>query len=240
MLKNICLLVFFVLFSGATFKKKDRILVFSKTTAHRHSSIKVGKQAILKLGAANGLLVDTTEDASQFNRKNLKKYSAVVFLITTGPNILDSAQRKSFEKYIHSGGGYVGIHGASDSEYDWEWYGKLVGGRFEGHPPEQSAKVNVIDKNHPATRNIPAIWERHDEWYNFKNLQPTIKVLMKLDETSYKGGKHKNDHPIAWCQEFEGGRSFYTELGHTPKSYSEPLYLTHLLGGIKWAMGRDK
>lgn len=240
MYRYFLLFIAIIALSGTEMKKKDKVLVFSKTSAHRHTSIKDGKLAILKLGKENGFEVDTTEDASVFNKKSLRKYKAVVFLITTGPDILNTEQKQAFENYIRSGGGYVGIHGAADSEYNWDWYGKLVGGRFEGHPPQQTAKVNIINKNHPATKNLPEVWERHDEWYNYKDVQPDIKVLMKLDETSYKGGKHNNDHPIAWHQEFDGGRSFYTGLGHTSESYYEPLFLEHLLGGITWAMGKTK
>lgn len=234
------LLIPFVLFFSFSFKKKHRLLVFSKTTAHRHSSIPHGKRAILQLGIENGFAVDTTEDASKFTTDNLKKYDAVVFLITTGNHLLNEEQKEAFQQYIRSGGGFVGIHGASDAEYEWEWYGKLVGGRFEGHPPTQQAKVQVVDKNHLSTKDLPQVWERTDEWYNFKDLNPDVHVLLKLDETSYKGGKHNNNHPVAWCHNYDGGRAFYTELGHTEESYSEPLYLKHLLGGIKYAMGLKK
>lgn len=239
-MKALCLLLVTVCLFAFNFKKTPRVLVFTKTTAHRHSSIPAGLQAIITLGKENGFVVDTTEDAEKFTYKNLKKYDAVVFLITTGNNLLNAKQKEAFQKYIQSGGGFVGVHGASDAEYDWQWYGQLVGGRFEGHPPTQTAKVIVVDNSHPATKNLPPVWERTDEWYNFKNLSPDIHVLLKLDETSYKGGKHGNNHPIAWYHSFDGGRAFYTELGHTEESYTEPLFLQHLLGGIQYAMGFKK
>ncbi len=235
------LLIFSIFLFAFTSKKKQRILIFTKTTEHRHSSaIRAGRQAILLLGKENNIIVDTTQDASMFTADNLKKYKAVVFLITTGDNLLNPEQKSAFQNYIRSGGGFVGVHGASDAEYSWDWYEKLVGGRFQGHPPTQMAKVIVVDAKHLSTKGLPQVWERTDEWYNFKNLNPDVHVVLKLDETSYKGGKHGDNHPVAWYHAYDGGRAFYTELGHTDESYTEPLYLQHLLGGIKYAMGLKK
>lgn len=216
-----------------------RILVFSKTAGFRHSSIADGKVAIMKLGTENGFLVDTTEDASYFNEDSLKNYSAVVFLHSTG-NILDNYQEADFERFIQAGGGYVGVHAASDAEYDWGWYGKLVGGYFESHPEQQMAKIDVKDASHISTKHLPKEWNRKDEWYNFKKLNPDVKVLLTIDEKSYKGGKNGDNHPMAWYHEFDGGRAWYTELGHTEESFKEDNYLKHLLGGIQYAIGENK
>src|SRR5687767_5928907 len=171
----------------------SRVLVFSKTTGFRHSSIAAGKAAIQKLGAENGFAVDTTEDASFFTEDTLKKYAAVVFLNTTG-DILDYRQEAAFERFIQAGGGFAGIHSATDTEYDWIWYARLVGGNFESHPKIQKAKIQVVEKNHASTRHLPDLWERTDEWYNFKNLNPDVKVLLKIDEKSYQGGKNGDNH----------------------------------------------
>lgn len=225
------------IFSGFTEKKKVRLLVFSKTTGFRHSSIGAGKLALLKMGAAQGWLVDTTEDAGFFTKDNLKKYDAVLFLSTTG-NILDSAQQQAFEQFIRSGKGFAGIHAATDTEYDWPWYVGLVGASFESHPKQQTARLFRIDKTHLSTVLLPDTWERFDEWYNFKNINPATHTLLRIDESSYTGGKNGEQHAMAWYHEYDGGRAFYTALGHTDASYTEPLFIEHLTGGIKWVLDR--
>ena len=217
---------------------KPRILVFSKTAGYRHESINTGKIALIKLGKENGFQVDTTENENYFNEDSLKNYSAVIFLNTTG-NILNSPQQISFERFIQAGGGYAGIHAAADTEYDWPWYGKLAGGYFMSHPQIQEATINVIDKTHIASKHLPEKWIRKDEWYNYKELNTNVKVLLSLDEKSYQGGKNGENHPISWFHEFDGGRAFYTGLGHTNESYADPLYLKHILGGIKYVMGNN-
>src|SRR5690606_38012983 len=138
-------------------KQDQRILVFSKTEEYYHSSLPVAKLAILKLGLDNHFQVDTTKNAELFNEASLRKYAAVVFLHTTG-NVLNEKQEQAFEKYIQSGGAFVGIHSATDTEYDWEWYGKLAGAYFENHPEIQKATLNVIDRTHAATKHLPAKW----------------------------------------------------------------------------------
>jgi cytochrome c len=216
---------------------KPVVLVFSKTAGYFHHSIPNGIAAIQKLGKENGFDVDTTKNADYFTEASLKKYAAVIFLNTTG-DLLDENQQAAFEKYIRSGGGYVGVHAATDAEYNWPWYGKLAGGYFNGHPKEQNAKFIIKDKNHLSTNFFQdTIWRRTDELYNFRDLNQDIHVLITIDETSYEGGTNGAFHPMAWYHEFDGGRAFYTELGHVEKSYTEKNYLKHLLGGIQYAMG---
>jgi glucose/arabinose dehydrogenase/cytochrome c551/c552 len=230
-----------LLFSACSNKRsgKPRILVFSKTVTFRHSSIEPGKLAIIKLGNENGFLVDTTEDARYFNEDSLKKYSAVVFLNTTDTkdSLLDMYQENALERYIQAGGGFVGIHAATDAGYHWGWYTRLIGANFNGHPQQQEAVLHVVDKNNIATKHLPDPWKRKDEWYNFKNLNKNVHVLLSIDEKSYKGGTNGDFHPMAWYHEFDGGRAFYTELGHTDESFQEENYLKHLLGGIQYAIG---
>lgn len=234
------LLGLFVMSAGYAFKKaKPRLLVFSKTAGFRHDAIPVGKLAMLQLGAENGFDVDTTEDASVFTAKNLKRYKAIVFLSTTG-NILNEEQQAAMESYIKKGGGFVGIHAATDTEYDWPWYNQLVGAYFLSHPNQQTATLKVVDRTHPATRHLDSNWVRRDEWYNFKSIVPGLHVLIKIDETSYTGGKNGDDHPMSWYREFDGGRTFYTELGHTKESYKEDAFLKHVLGGIEYVTGKKK
>lgn len=215
-----------------------RILVFTKTTGFYHESIPTGIEAIQKLGTENGFKVDTTKDASKFTERELKKYKAVVFLSTT-LNILNADQQVAFERYIQAGGGYVGIHAAADTEYDWPWYNRLVGAYFISHPATQAAVVNVIDTVHLSMKGLPARWERTDEWYNYKNIYAGVHVLAELDEKSYEGGSNGQHHPIAWYHAFDGGRAFYTGGGHTKEAFSEPLFLKHVLGGIQYAMGEN-
>lgn len=231
------------LFACSTDRKgKPRILVFTKTTGFRHSSIPVGQLAIIKLGARHGFDVDTTENAALFNEDSLNKYAAVVFLNTTDSkdSLLDYYQKNAFERYIQAGGGFVGVHAATDAEYHWGFYTRLVGAHFLSHPEQQEAVLNIVDSTHISTKHLPGQWKRKDEWYNFKQLNKDVHVLIKIDEHSYKGGVNGEDHPMAWYHEFEGGRAFYTELGHTEESYADTLYLNHLLGGIQYAIGEHK
>jgi len=213
------------------------VLVFSKTAGFRHGSIPAGIAAIQLLGEQNGFSVDTSEDGADFTAENLAQYDAVIFLSTTG-DVLDSTQQAAFESYIEAGGGYAGVHAASDTEYDWAWYGGLVGAYFSGHPAEQNATVTIEDHAHPSTSELGDSWTRYDEWYNFRsNPRDTVHVLASLDEKSYTGGTMGIDHPTAWCQNYDGGRSWYTGGGHTDASFSDPAFLGHLLGGIKTAAG---
>ncbi|GAB4016446.1 hypothetical protein GCM10028808_44930 [Spirosoma migulaei] len=218
-----------------------RILVFSKTAAFRHASIGAGQKALFQLGREKGFSVDTTENAARFTEENLKRYRAVVFLSTTG-DVLNAAQQNAFERYIQAGGGYVGIHAATDTEYDWPWYNKLAGAWFSNHPMPNNVQKGtfvVADKNNPATSFLPERWEREDEFYSFKNISPALHVLLTIDEKTYQGGTNGDNHPMAWYQEFEGGRSFYTAGGHTDATFSEPLFLRHLGAGLHYVMGGD-
>ncbi|MEU0549956.1 ThuA domain-containing protein [Micromonospora sp. NPDC005979] len=216
------------------------VLVFSKTAGFRHDAIPVGIQTIRDLGAANNFTVTATEDAAAFTTSNLAQYEAVVFLNTTG-DVLNATQQTAFESYIGSGRGYVGVHAAADTEYDWPFYGNLVGAWFASHPAIQQANVKVEDRGHAATGHLPQTWTRTDEWYNYRtNARSTAHVLATLDESSYSGGGMGADHPHSWCKSYSGGRSFYTGSGHTQASYAEPAFRNHLLGGIRYAAGRSK
>ncbi|MFB8247546.1 ThuA domain-containing protein [Streptomyces sp. NPDC055952] len=214
-----------------------KILVFSKTAGFRHSSIDDGIAALRALGTANNFTVDATEDAGAFTTGNLAQYKAVAFLSTTG-DVLDGTQQSAFESYVKGGGGYVGIHAAADTEYDWPFYAGLAGALFHSHPAVQSATVEVEDRAHDATAHLGGTWQRTDEWYNYRtNPRTSAHVLASLDESSYSGGTMSGDHPIAWCKDYQGGRAFYTGGGHTDESYAEPAFRRHLLGGVRWAAG---
>ncbi|MES2647324.1 MAG: ThuA domain-containing protein [Bacteroidota bacterium] len=240
-IKSVCLFAIMLLVFSCKTKRegKPRILVFSKTADFYHESIPEGNTAIMQIGNQQQFDVDTTTNASYFNEDSLKNYSAIVFLNTTG-DILNHLQEVAFERYIQSGGGFVGVHSATDSEYDWGWYGRLVGAYFSSHPAQQEAVLNVVDNKFAATKHLPAQWKRKDEWYNFKKLNKDVHVLITIDEKSYTGGDNGANHPMAWYHEYDGGRAFYTELGHTKESYADSLYLQHLLGGIQYAIGENK
>ncbi|MEE9363615.1 MAG: ThuA domain-containing protein [Cellulophaga sp.] len=231
------IIAYFALFR--TSKNDIKVLVFSKTENFRHSSIEIGIEAIKKLGAENNFIIETTEDGNSFNEEYLKDFQAVIFLNTTF-DVLNPVQQSQMERFIQSGGGYVGVHSATDTEYGWPWYGKLVGAYFDSHPNDpnvQEATVSVVNPNHKATDSLPTSWKTKDEWYNYKAIDSENKVLLKVDESTYKGGTNGDNHPIAWYKEYDGGRSFYTGLGHTEEQYSNPIFLNHLLGGIQYAIG---
>ncbi|WP_380678205.1 ThuA domain-containing protein [Salinigranum sp. GCM10025319] len=242
------------------------LLIFSATAGFRHSNIEYGIEQMQGLSdriaqetGADSVTIDAIpEDASQFpsDVSGLEPYDAVIWFSTTG-DVINNDQQAAFEQYIQNGGGYVGIHAAADTEYNWEWYGDMLGGGyFNGHPPgTYDAEINVTDRTHPSTDHLPARWNVHDEWYGFQgNPRGDVHVLAELDETSYIGEHNQNnpdnqiqsymnhegfgrDHPIAWCQHYQGGRAWYTARGHTAASFDEEDFITHILGGIYWAAG---
>lgn len=229
--------------------KKINVLVFSKTNGYRHEAIPSAVKALVELGTERNWQVTTTEDSSLFTDNFLAHFDAVVFLLTTG-DILNNEEQEAFKRFIESGKGFVGVHSATDTEYDWPWYDSLVGTNFLGHPPVQEARVVVEDTNHPATSMFrEKSIKMTDEWYSFKsNPRKKVHVLMSLDESSYnttynpwfKGVKlPMGDHPIVWYHYYDGGRAIYTGFGHVPEMYAkDSLYRAHLAGAIEWAAGK--
>ncbi|MPZ20724.1 MAG: hypothetical protein GEV06_22870 [Luteitalea sp.] len=220
-----------------------RALVFSKVTNYYHESIPNGVAAIEKLGAEQRFEVVSSDDPAAFTDKNLATFDVVIFNNTNSTpekgSLLSADERAAFQRYIRAGGGYVGIHSASGSERDWTWYGALVGAFFKSHPPVQELEVEVEDRGHPSTKHLPETWARTEEPYDFViNPRGEVHVLATYDTVTYEGHTMGADHPISWCQSFEGGRSWYTGMGHAPSAFTdEPLFLQHLLGGIEWAAG---
>jgi len=215
-----------------------RVLVFSKTAGFRHRSIPVGIDCVREVLAGTAE-VEATEDSSRFTDKELARFTAVVFLSTTG-DVLDSSQQDAFRRFVENGGGFAGIHAASDTEHDWPWFTDMIGARFIGHPPVQPATIVVEDRTHESTRMLPARWQRTDEWYRFHRNPRSmdgIHVLASLDESTYQGGGMDGDHPCAWWRLMGRGRCWYTAGGHTEESFQEPLFRDHLRGGILWACG---
>ena len=232
--------------SGVVWAQEDglNVLVFSKTAGFRHGSIPAGIALIESAGAARDWTVVATEEGADFNDQNLAQFDVVVWLSTSG-NVLDDAQQAAFERYIQSGGGYVGIHAASDTEYDWPWYGGLVGAYFSNHPQQQDADLIREAADHPSTQFMPERWTVFDEWYNFDRnprSESGVTVLLTLDEASYSGGQMGADHPIAWYHLYDGGRAWYTAAGHRTELYTESAYADfqrHIIEGIIWAAGEE-
>jgi type 1 glutamine amidotransferase len=247
------------------------VLVVGKTTGFRHSSIDEATTAIMALGDGNGFTVDVWDPPTAGGRwgpspgqpertlattpftsaEDLAKYETIVFVSTVDgtnsldpalPTLLDASELEAFQGYIRAGGGYAGVHAATDSMHTVSWYGELTGGgaRFISHPAQQTAVQTVEDGTHPSTEHLGETWTRFDEWYNFtQSPRPVVRVLTNLEESSYNPGRNAmgEDHPLSWCHNFEGARSWYTAGGHTEASYTDPAFLQHLLGGIAWTAG---
>ncbi len=234
-----------------------RALIFTKMAGYRHLTLPECERNLKALLETNQIAVDETDDSRCFTDLGLKPYKALVFLDTSG-DLFTPAQRDALVAYIRAGGGFVGIHGASTAEKKWPWYGELLGARFGGHPWVQTATVTVLDPAHPADKGLPARWTRNDEWYSFEGPLMNVTPLLQVGETFWHGdgvvekgtraGKIPpvgspeavvQPHVIAWCHEFEGGRSFYTAMGHFGSAFLEPEMQAHLLAGIRWAARLD-
>ncbi|MGG7665189.1 ThuA domain-containing protein [Dyadobacter sp. BHUBP1] len=222
------------------------ILIFSKTNGYRHASIEAGVKAIKEAGQKRGWEVVATENGAFFNEICLKSYRAVVFLSPTG-DFLTEGQERAFEQYIENGGGYAGIHAAADCEYDWNWYGTMLGTRFRNHTflpyPIPKAEIVTEPGSHPAIDGLPARWSKKDEWYNFHGSirgKAGFQVLLTVDNSTYPAlwpKPMRGDHPIAWSRPIGRGRVFYTAIGHNASTYDDPTAMKHIMGGIAWAAG---
>jgi hypothetical protein len=200
------------------------ILIFTKTAGFRHESIPAGITLFKRLCDEEKHPYYLSEDASIFNETNMNKFKIIVFLNTSG-DILNEEQQKYFARMIDGGTDFIGIHAAADTEHHWAWYGNLVGAYFKDHPEIQTAKMVKVMKSLPGAKDLPQIWERTDEWYNFNFVHDDFKVLMNLDESSYKGGKNGEKHPIIWFQRHHKSMVYYNGMGHTVESYSDPLFV---------------
>lgn len=217
--------------------KGQDIIVFSKTSKYRHKSIPAGKEALRKIAEKHHWKVVFTENSAIFNPESLKDVKVIVFLNTSG-DILSQTQKKNFESYIKDGGGFVGIHSAAVTEPNWSWYRRLIGTYYKNFFKVQEATINIVDPNHPCTQHLDETWVRTDEWYNFTNPldEQEYHILAELDDNMYTGAGKQEQHPISWCHKFQGGKVFYTGLGHTIESYQENDFLKHIEQGILWTM----
>ena len=246
-IKSVLLLLFIqtCLFVTAVAQQKQfKVLLVTTTRGWHHESLHAGVLALKEMGIKNFFDVILWEDPKGFTDKYLEQFQAVIFLNTTG-DIFDSTQQKVMERFIQSGKGYVGIHSASDTEYDWDWYTKLVGRMFYIHPLIQTARLKIVDNSFPGLQSFAneRLWT--DEWYQFgPEMTTDLKYVLSVDESSYnpkvQWGEKKGEgmgklHPLAWYHNYDGGRAFYTALGHLPTNFSDPAFLNHLYAGIFWA-----
>lgn len=219
-------------------EKNVNILVFTKANGFKHAAIQKGAETVKEMEKIYPFKVTVSDDSLMFSEQSLKQFDVALFMNTTG-NILGNEEKLAFQNFIRNGGGFVGVHAASDTEHDWDWFDQLVGTHFSDHPRIQKAKLNVLKNDTPSTKHLPKVWEMTDEWYNWKHdLDPSIEVLITIDETTYEGGKHGDNHPISWRHEFEGGKVWFTALGHVLENFDDENFIKHLAGGIKWAASK--
>jgi len=254
--QRIGILMVFLMFSNFILAQKQfKVLLITETKGWYHESIEAGVVAINDLAATHNFEVDRQQNAQKITEDKLKNYAAIIFLSTTD-DIFDESEKLAIQKFIQSGKGFVGIHAASDTEYNWEWYTKLVGRMFHIHPSQQTAKLKILNHDFPGLESFPNSLLWTDEWYEFGPEKVSgLKYLIAVDEKTYdpktvwKGrdtdakGKPMDRvgngmgelHPISWYHEFDGGRSFYTALGHIDNVYKNHWFLEHLYGGIYYA-----
>jgi len=220
------------------------VLIFSYSTGYRHASIEPGVAALRAMGQRDGYVMDASEDPDMFLPGRLDGYDAIILLSTSSDkhnpssDWLTGLRRDGLQAFVHRGGGVVGIHAASDSNYTWLWYHRLIGASFDHHPPgTPTATVTIVDPSDPSARGLPHSFRRTDEWYHFYDFNPHVHIIAEYDPTTY-GEDEANPHPISWRQEFEGGRVFYTGMGHTTESYSEDIFIRHIDGGLRWVLHR--
>jgi type 1 glutamine amidotransferase len=212
----------------------DRVLIFTRTAKFHHDSIPVAVATLHQLSAEAGMVADQSDDPRSFRADNLARYRAVVFANTTG-DVLDATQQAAMEQFIRNGGGFMGVHAAADTEYDWPWYGELVGTWFHKHP--EGLQETRVQPEHNGRTSGPA-WPIRDEIYNYRrNPRDRVQVIATVDEARYNGGSMGTDHPIAWCRPFDGGRSWYTGLGHDAAVYADPNVRAQLRRGLRYAAG---
>ncbi len=250
LLRSLCVVVFLVCWcGGTTHAEEPRVLVYTRNhvthgTGYVHDNIAASVAMIRQLAATNGFTVDVSADPAVFTPEHLKKYRALIFSNSNNEAFENDTQRAAFKQFIQGGGGFVGIHSASGSERQWPYYWAVLGGKFKRHPPLQPFTLEVLDRTHPATAHLGATWQWEDEFYYLDHLNPRMHVLLAgeltnlkdKDKAVYPGQVFGELFPLSWCQEFDGGREFYTALGHKISCYSDPNFQRHVLGGIRWVL----
>lgn len=238
------LLIGFVFLFGATPRKKMWLIYTHNGEGYVHENIPACVTALKELAASNGYLAESSDKPDDFSKENLRRFDCIIFANTNNEAFETEEQRHAFMDYVHEGGGFVGIHSASGSERKWPWFWELLGGKFVRHPKLQTFTIKVVDKQHPSTSFLGDTWEWEDECYYLDNLNPGNRILLAADlstvedekQGEYPGTTFGRYFPLAWCHEFEGGRQFYTALGHKAEYYKDERFLRHILGGIQWVL----
>lgn len=225
-----------------------RVLIYTRNgEGYVHDNIAASVAALEKICSAENIATDVSDLPEVFTPENLARYDAIVFCNSNNEGFDTDDQKKTFQEFIRSRKGFAGIHIASGTEREWPWYWALVGGKFVRHPPYQTFDVVVTDPDHPSTRPLPARWTVEDECFYSNQLNPDIHVLLSVDLTTvedelmseYPGETFGLLFPLCWCHHFEGGRQWYTALGHDAAFYEDPLFVAHLRGGILWILGLE-
>jgi len=208
-----------------------------------HDNIAACTAMLQQLGKDNGFATDVSDKPEVFTDANLKQYRVIIFANSNNEAFATEEQKVAFQKFIRSGGGFVGIHSACGSERKWPWFWSLLGGTFVRHPKFQPFTINVVDRDHPSTKHLGATWKWADEFYYIKEMPKDLHILLEGDLSTLTDSQKPKDRatqPLAWCHEFEGGRSWYTSLAHKKEDYSKPDLQKHILGGILWAMDQQE
>jgi type 1 glutamine amidotransferase len=230
----------------ASIKGPHAVLIFSKTNGYREEAgIQASNDALVAIAKKRGWPAFVTENAAIMNAGDLRRFKVAIWNNTSG-DVLTEPQREAFKTWMENGGAFVGTHGAGgDPSYAWSWYPEtLIGAQFTSHSSQQLGTIHIEDTKSPITKGLPAVWNRsvRDEWYAFKDNprgKPGFHILATADETTYTPGRSTmgTDHPMVWTHCVGKGPVFYSAVGHTPESYSEPNHLLLLENAIAWAMG---
>ncbi|MCC6174238.1 MAG: ThuA domain-containing protein [Chloroflexi bacterium] len=214
-----------------------RVLMVTATAGYRHQSIPTACEAVQKLAedgrAFSVTTIPTVDDLERVDANRLTEWDVVLFVSTSGELPFSDSQKSALLDFVRHGAGFVGVHGASATSYDWANYHDLLGAAFKEHPWVQEGTVVAEDRSHPSTRHLDARFSTTDEFYIFRtNPRPNVQVLLSLDASSVGG---EGDYPLAWHRQYGEGRVFYTALGHFDSNWHDPRFIQHLAGGLLWA-----
>jgi len=243
--------VFLLFLAALTFSQspaKNHVLIYTRNgEGYVHDNIKASVDALVAICQQNNIVYESSDDPTLFTDENLKKYDAIIFSNTNNEAFLTQDQRDAFQRFIQAGGGFMGVHSATASERDWPWFHAMIGGLFVRHPKLQPFDIKVIDHTHPSTLHLGDVWTWEDECYFMDHLNPDMHVLLAADLTTlddperetYPGTTFGDLFPLCWIHEYDGGRQFYTALGHKIEHYDDPDFRQHLQGGLLWVLGKE-
>jgi type 1 glutamine amidotransferase len=221
-----------------------RILFLTRSAGYRHEVIPLSKAILTQLGRSSGAFeVIATEDTSEFSTEELKRYAAVMFY-TSGELPMSGAEKAALLDFVRSGGGFIGVHSATDTFYTWPDYLDLIGGYFNGHPWHQAVTVEVADPTDPLVAFLGNSLQIEDEIYQISDFDfRGSHVLLRLDQSSVdlsKPGVHQRFYgwPLAWTRSYGTGRVFYCALGHEASVWQDARYQQILSDAILWSTRR--